>query len=103
MAETAVEIRHDYAEVNDVRSHDAVAGAAPLSLFLHGFPEFWREWQSQLAEFGRDHRAVAPDPRGCNLSSWPEVVRVPGAPYWLVHEQPDRVNGEIRRFLTTAA
>jgi pimeloyl-ACP methyl ester carboxylesterase len=75
MAETAtVEIRHEYAEVNGVRLHYAAAGAGSLILFLHGFPEFWREWREQLVEFGRDHLAVAPDMRGYNLSSRPEGV-----------------------------
>ncbi len=38
---------------------------------MHGFPEFWYEWKNQLAEFGRDHTAVAPDMRGYNESSKP--------------------------------
>jgi len=42
-----------------------------LIIFLHGFPEFWYEWKNQLAEFGRDYQAVAPDMRGYNLSSKP--------------------------------
>jgi pimeloyl-ACP methyl ester carboxylesterase len=45
-----------------------------LILFLHGFPEFWYEWKNQLAEFGRDYRAIAPDMRGYNLSSKPAEV-----------------------------
>jgi epoxide hydrolase 4 len=40
-------------------------------VFLHGFPEFWYEWKNQIAEFSRDHTAVAPDMRGYNLSSKP--------------------------------
>jgi pimeloyl-ACP methyl ester carboxylesterase len=43
-------------------------------MFVHGFPEFWYEWKNQLAEFGRDHQAVAPDMRGYNLSSKPADV-----------------------------
>jgi len=43
-------------------------------MFLHGFPEFWYEWKNQLAEFGRDYKAVAPDMRGYNLSSKPDGV-----------------------------
>src|SRR6185503_4273080 len=43
----------------------------PLIVFLHGFPEFWYEWKNQIAEFSRDHTAVAPDMRGYNLSSKP--------------------------------
>jgi pimeloyl-ACP methyl ester carboxylesterase len=47
---------------------------APLMLFVHGFPEFWYCWKHQLAEFGRDHRAVAFDLRGHNLSDKPEGI-----------------------------
>ena len=59
---------------NGTRLHFASAGAAgkPLLLFVHGFPEFWYEWQAQLAEFGADHFAVAPDLRGFNLSDMPD-------------------------------
>jgi pimeloyl-ACP methyl ester carboxylesterase len=64
-------ISHRYADVNGVRLHYARTGQGPLIVFLHGFPEFWYEWKDQLAEFGRDHTAVAPDMRGYNLSSKP--------------------------------
>jgi pimeloyl-ACP methyl ester carboxylesterase len=64
-------LEHDYAEVNRVRLHYVHAGSGPLILFLHGFPEFWYAWKNQLAEFGNDHLAVAPDMRGYNLSSKP--------------------------------
>jgi epoxide hydrolase 4 len=67
-------ISHDYAEVNGQRLHYVKAGRGPLMIFLHGFPEFWYEWKSQLAEFSRDHTAVAPDLRGYNLSSKPADV-----------------------------
>jgi pimeloyl-ACP methyl ester carboxylesterase len=70
----SVEIRHAEADVNGVRVHYAAAGGGPLVLFLHGFPEFWYEWRRQLADFGRDHLAVAPDQRGYNLSARPEGV-----------------------------
>lgn len=66
--------KHDYAEVNGVRLHYVAAGQGPLILFLHGFPEFWYGWKEQLADFGKDHLAVAPDLRGYNLSSKPEAV-----------------------------
>ena len=62
-------IKHEYAEVNGVRLHYATAGKGKLIMFVHGFPEFWYEWKNQLAEFGRDYQAVAPDMRGYNLSS----------------------------------
>ena len=61
---------------NGMRLHFASAGqqGQPLMLFLHGFPEFWYEWHAQLAEFGTDHFAVAPDLRGFNLSDKPANV-----------------------------
>ncbi|RJF95826.1 alpha/beta fold hydrolase [Noviherbaspirillum saxi] len=68
-------IRTDqYAELtNGMRLHYASAGepGKPLILFVHGFPEFWYEWEAQLQEFGTDHYAVAPDLRGFNLSGMP--------------------------------
>ncbi|MGA8144189.1 MAG: alpha/beta hydrolase [Candidatus Acidiferrales bacterium] len=84
-------IRHEFADVNGVRMHyaiakpgettetakrraDARAGATRLIVFLHGFPEFWYAWRRQLGEFGRDFVAVAPDMRGYNLSSKPAAI-----------------------------
>src|SRR5579863_9387171 len=69
-----------YAEVNGVRLHYVEQGKGQLVLFLHGFPEFWYSWKDLLADFGRDHHAVALDMRGFNLSAKPEPVeayRVP--------------------------
>jgi len=62
---------HAYAEVNGIRLHYVTEGRGPLVLFVHGFPEFWYAWRSQLREFGRDHQAVALDMRGYNLSAKP--------------------------------
>ncbi len=66
--------KHEYADVNGVRLHYVTAGKGKLIMFVHGFPEFWYEWKNQLAEFGRDYQAVAPDMRGYNLSSKPADV-----------------------------
>jgi pimeloyl-ACP methyl ester carboxylesterase len=66
--------KHEYAEVNGVRLHYVTQGKGPLIIFLHGFPEFWYEWKDQLPEFAKDHRAVAPDMRGYNLSEKPAGV-----------------------------
>lgn len=70
----APELKDHYAEVNGVRLHYVSAGKGPLIIFLHGFPEFWYEWKNQLAVFGQDHLAVAPDMRGYNLSAKPAEV-----------------------------
>ena len=61
-----------YAEVNGIRLHYVSKGAGKLIMFVHGFPEFWAEWENQIDEFGKDHQAVAVDMRGYNLSSKPE-------------------------------
>ena len=63
----SVEIRHAYADVNGVRLHYAAAGAGPLVLFVHGFPEFWYEWRHQLEDFGRE---LMPVPRASITMSW---------------------------------
>lgn len=67
-------LKHEYADVNGVRLHYVTAGEGKLIMFVHGFPEFWYEWKNQLAEFGHDYQAVAPDMRGYNLSSKPAGV-----------------------------
>ncbi|MGD9307115.1 MAG: alpha/beta hydrolase [Desulfobacterales bacterium] len=63
-----------YADVNGIRLHYVSLGQGKLILFVHGFPEFWAEWEHQLTEFGQDHQAVAVDMRGYNLSSKPPGV-----------------------------
>lgn len=64
-------IRSNYAEVNGIRLHYVSVGQGKLVMFVHGFPEYWGEWESHLVDFGKDHEAVAPDMRGYNLSSKP--------------------------------
>jgi pimeloyl-ACP methyl ester carboxylesterase len=57
---------------NGVRLHAAEAGQGPLVLLLHGFPQFWWTWRSQLtalAEAG--YHVVAPDLRGYGASDKP--------------------------------
>lgn len=68
--------KDEYAEVNGLKLHYVARGEekAQAILFLHGFPEFWYAWRDQLAEFGKDHRAVALDMRGYNLSAKPPKV-----------------------------
>jgi pimeloyl-ACP methyl ester carboxylesterase len=61
-------IDHEFVRLEAGDFHLARCGGGPLILFLHGFPQCWYEWRHQLAEFGRDHTAVAPDLRGYNTS-----------------------------------
>jgi epoxide hydrolase 4 len=57
-----------------VRLHYVRAGAGPLVVLLHGFPQCWYQFRHQLADLAADHTVVAPDLRGYNLSSKPDDV-----------------------------
>ncbi|MGE5651810.1 MAG: alpha/beta fold hydrolase, partial [Bacillota bacterium] len=74
--DTAIQAGQFASLPNGIRLHYASAGekGRPLLLFVHGFPEFWYEWEAQLKEFGLDYFAVAPDLRGFNLSDMPADV-----------------------------
>jgi pimeloyl-ACP methyl ester carboxylesterase len=76
----APELREGYAEVGGVTLHYVEAGDGPLVVLLHGFPEFWFGWRSQIAELAAaGFRVVAPDMRGYNLSSRPSGIAAYGA------------------------
>jgi len=68
------EFQSSYADVNGIRLHYISVGQGKLILFVHGFPEFWGEWENQLIEFGNDYQAVALDMRGYNLSAKPADI-----------------------------
>lgn len=66
---------------NGVRLHVVEAGAGPLVVLLHGFPDFWYSWRRQIPLLARaGFRVLAPDLRGYNLSDRPaglDAYRVP--------------------------
>lgn len=63
---------HRFVTANGTRFHAVEAGAGPLVLFLHGFPEFWWAWHKVLpAVAGAGYRAVAVDLRGYGASDKP--------------------------------
>jgi pimeloyl-ACP methyl ester carboxylesterase len=67
-----LQVQHKQAVVNGVRLHYVEAGTGPLVVLLHGFPEFWWSWRSQipaLVEAG--YRVIAPDQRGYAASEKP--------------------------------
>jgi len=72
------QINTQYQQVAQVRIHYQVAGPSggdPVVL-LHGFPEFWYGWRSQipaLADLG--YRVIVPDQRGYHLSDKPRGIR----------------------------
>ncbi|MEO8036130.1 MAG: alpha/beta hydrolase [Acidobacteriota bacterium] len=67
-----VALAHRQVVVGEVSLHYVEAGQGPLVVLLHGFPEFWYSWRSQIPAIARaGYRVVAPDLRGYNLSSKP--------------------------------
>jgi pimeloyl-ACP methyl ester carboxylesterase len=75
-------IQHRFVETNGIRMHVAEAGAGPLVLLCHGFPESWYSWRHQLkalAEAG--FHAVAPDMRGYGQTDAPQAIEK----YTLLH------------------
>jgi len=69
------EITHRTVKSNGINMHVAQAGAGPVVLLLHGFPELWYSWRHQLpalAEAG--YHAVAPDVRGYGQSDAPQAI-----------------------------
>ena len=66
--------RSHFANLSSIRLHYLSAGDGSPVVFVHGFPEFSGAWAPQFAEFGRDHRVLAPDLRGFNLSDKPAGV-----------------------------
>jgi pimeloyl-ACP methyl ester carboxylesterase len=71
--------RHGFAEVNGAQLHYVEAGAGPLVLLVHGFPEFWYSWRHQILPLAAaGFRVVAPDLRGFNLSDKPRGIAAYG-------------------------
>lgn len=70
-----VTITHRTITTNGIDMHIAEAGAGPLVVLLHGFPELWYAWRHQL-EFlaAAGYHAVAPDQRGYGASTAPSGI-----------------------------
>jgi pimeloyl-ACP methyl ester carboxylesterase len=67
---------HRWVDVHGLRLHCVEAGAGPLVVLLHGFPEFWYAWRHQIpAVADAGYRVVAPNLRGYNTSDKPPRVR----------------------------
>jgi len=69
------ELKHRSIVANGIRVHLAEAGAGPLVLMVHGFPESWYSWRHQLhAIADAGFHAVAIDVRGYGRSSRPAAI-----------------------------
>lgn len=67
-------IRFTHLPAHGVRLHVAQAGQGSPVLLLHGFPDHWRLWQPMMQALAPEHRVMAPDLRGINLSDKPPEV-----------------------------
>ncbi len=75
------EVRHRFVEANGLRFHVAEAGAGPLVLLCHGFPELWYSWRHQIdALAAAGFWTVAPDLRGYGQSDAPDAVEAYAMP-----------------------
>ncbi|MET9877597.1 alpha/beta hydrolase [Actinacidiphila glaucinigra] len=53
-----------YAEVNGFRMHYVEGGKGSPVVLIHGFPQTWAEWRSQMGPLAEDHTVIAVDLRG---------------------------------------
>ncbi len=70
-------MEHLSIHTNGITLHTVVAGPkdGPLVVLLHGFPEYWGAWKSQIGPLvDQGYRVVVPDQRGYNLSDKPEEI-----------------------------
>src|ERR671936_659387 len=82
------EIRHRTVETNGIRMHVAEAGAGPLVVLCHGFPESWYSWRHQIpALAAAGYHPVAPDMRGYGGTDRPDEIEA----YTLLHLVGDMV------------
>ena len=68
-------VEHRFVESNGIKIHIAEAGAGPLVLLCHGFPESWYSWRHQikaLSEAG--YHVIAPDMRGYGQTDRPDAI-----------------------------
>ncbi len=70
-----MEFKHRIVETSGIRMHLAEAGAGPLVVMCHGFPESWYSWRHQLSALAEaGYHAVAPDMRGYGQTDRPEAI-----------------------------
>ena len=79
-------MKHRSVRTNGIDMHFVEAGAGPLVVLCHGFPELSYSWRNQLpALASAGYRAVAPDQRGYGDTSRPDDVQA----YDIIHLTDD--------------
>jgi pimeloyl-ACP methyl ester carboxylesterase len=67
-------VEHGFADSGGVKIHYASLGLGPLVVMIHGFPDYWYTWRSQMEALSEAYQCVAIDLRGFNLSDKPKGV-----------------------------
>ena len=70
-------LEHVFLPTNGIRLHVVQTGSryGSLVILLHGFPEFWYGWRSQIQPLANaGMRVWVPDQRGYNLSDKPKGI-----------------------------
>ena len=67
-------VEHGYADSNGVKIHYVSLGQGPLIVMIHGFPDYWYTWRSQMDALSTNYQVVALDMRRYNLSDKPKGV-----------------------------
>ena len=70
-------VTSQFADSGGVKIHYAAIGpeSGPLVVFIHGFPDFWYSWRSQMDALSQaGYRCVAMDLRGFNKSDQPTGI-----------------------------
>lgn len=67
-------VEHHYADNDGVSIHYATIGSGPLVVMIHGFPDYWYSWHSQMEALSGSYTVAALDTRGYNLSDQPSGV-----------------------------
>ncbi len=69
------QFEHKFIDTNGIRMHYVEAGAGPLVVLCHGFPESWYSWRHQLQALAASgFRVVAPDQRGYGQTTAPDAI-----------------------------
>ena len=66
-----LELRHEWANLGDVRLHYVTGGEGPAVVLLHGWPQTWYMWRDVLPGLMQRYRVYAVDMRGLGDSSRP--------------------------------
>jgi pimeloyl-ACP methyl ester carboxylesterase len=65
-------LEHRFVQTNGIRMHFVEAGAGPLVILCHGFPECWSSWRHQLPSLAAEgYHVIAPDLRGYGQTDQP--------------------------------